>query len=244
MQSAIAGLRETRKRYAEAVAKLVQTQEQAGAQAFWLPGLPYRKIDVAQADYLDQVKKLLQKDLEQILLRKNIRVLGPFPDRDAMTFDEKKRAIYSFTPEIFIAVDTKPKISRTGDMYHEEGDITVSGWLTFTLRETITGEKLWVKRLEADPVSKPYAITTKYKEPYQVEVKTASRPYLLGIIPLHSGEDGQPGVVETDNSDQTLAAALSDFYAGLGDKLWRHIDPEEWEKYLDQAMQIRAGKRF
>lgn len=60
----------------------------------------YRRMDVAKVDYFDQVKKFLQKDLEQILLSKNIRVLGPFKGNGEMTFDEKKRAIYTFTPEI------------------------------------------------------------------------------------------------------------------------------------------------
>ena len=49
---------------------------------------------------------------------------------------------------------------------------------------------------------------------------------------------------EKDDTDQVLAAALQEFYTALGDKLWRHIDSEEWSKYLAQAEDIRKGKRY
>jgi len=193
----------------------------------------YRRMDMAKYDYFDQVKKFLQTDLEQILLAKNVRVLGLFKNRDEMTFDEKKRATYAFTPEISISVDTKFK--STGDSpYMEEGNIIVNGVITLTLRESITGEKLWVKRIEAEPIQKPYKFVAKYKEPYHIEQTLG----VMGVsISSGSGE-------ERDDTDQVLAAALLEFYTALGDKLWRHIDPEEWSKYLDQADNLRKEKRY
>lgn len=193
----------------------------------------YRRLDIAKYDYFDQVKKFLQTDLEQILLAKNVRVLGLFKTRDEMTFDEKKRATYAFTPGISISVDTKFK--STGDSpYMEEGNIIVNGVVTLTLRESITGEKLWVKRIEAEPIQKPYKFVAKYKEPYRIE-------HTLGVMGVSiSSGSGE----ERDDTDQVLAAALSEFYMALGDKLWRHIDPEEWSKYLDQAENLRKEKRY
>lgn len=193
----------------------------------------YRRMDIAKHDYFDQVKKFLQTDLEQILLAKNVRVLGVFKTRDEMTFDEKKRATYAFTPEISINVDTKSK-SSGGSPYVEEGDVIVNGVVTLTLRESITGEKLWVKRIEVSPIIKPYKFVAKYKEPYHIE-------HTLGVmcVSISSGS-GE----ERDDTDQALATALSEFYIALGDKLWRHIDPEEWGKYLDQAENLRKEKRY
>lgn len=193
----------------------------------------YRRMDAAKFDYFDQVKKSFQTDLEQILLAKNVRVLGLFKTRDEMTFDEKKRATYAFTPEISISVDTKQR-STTASPYMEDGNIIVNGVMTLTLRESITGEKLWVKRIEAEPIQKPYTFVAKYKEPYHVE-------QTLGVmgVPISAGS-----TEERDNTDQVLAAALSEFYTALGEKLWRHIDPEEWGKYLDQAQNLRREKRY
>lgn len=193
----------------------------------------YRRMDVAKYDYFDQVKKYLQTDLEQILLAKKVRVLGLFKTLDEMTFDEKKRATYAFTPDIFITVDTNTK-SASGSPYVEEGNIIVNGFITLTLRESLTGEKLWVKRIDAEPIQKPYKFVAKFKEPNHFSTTIG----VMGVaIPSGATE-------EKDDTDQILAAALSEFYTALGDKLWRHIDPEEWSKFLDQAESVRRGKRY
>lgn len=196
----------------------------------------YRRMDLAKFDYFDQVKKFLQTDLDQILLAKGIKVNGPFKTRDEMTFDDKKRAVYAFTPEISITVDTRSQTSsgQNGSPYTEEGNILVNGIITLTLRESLTGEKLWVKRIEAEPVSKPYRFVAKFKDTYVNE-------QTMGIygIPFGSGK-GE----ERDDTDQVLSQTLSAFYQALGDKLWAHIDSEEWSKYLAQAEGIRKEKRF
>ena len=223
--------------YESAMEKAMESQRQAIQQALQSGRGSsmghYRRIDVAKVDYLDQIKKYLQTDLEQMLLAKNIRVSGPFKTMDEMTFDQKNRAIYSFTPEISINVDTQFK-TTTGGGYIEEGNIIVNGVITFILRESLTGEKIWVKRLEAPSIVKPYKFLAKHKETYSVETT-------LGFagMPLTSSKNE-----EQDNTDQVLATALSEFYTALGEKLWIHIDPEEWSKYLDQAENLRKVKRY
>ncbi len=229
-------------RYETAMEEVVKTQMDAIRalnQIYAAQGSPstfsgaYRRMDVAKPEYFDQIKKFLQTDLEQILLAKNIRVLGQFKTRDEMTFDDKKRADYAFTPEISITVDTK-STSTAGPPYVETGDILVNGVITLTLRESITGEKLWVKRIDADPISKPYRLAVKYREPYRTEVT-----FGIAGVPLSSGS-----VEEKDDTDQMLAGALVEFYTGLGEKLWGHIDSEEWSKYLNQAEKLRIEKRY
>lgn len=192
-------------------------------------GQAYKKSDLAKRDYLTDLLKALHTDLDYILLQKGIRVLGTFKNLDEMTFDQKKRAVYAFTPTITISV-SEDKTPTSGMAYSENGTFTVTGYITLLLRDTMTGEKLWIKRLDADPVRKPYVFTAKFRQPYGA----ASDVDLL----LKSG------VSEQDTSDKALVAALSEFYSALGKKLWNHIDPEEWEKYLGQVADIRKGKRF
>lgn len=190
----------------------------------------YRKMDTAKTAYFEQVKKALQADLDQMLLAKNIRVTGPYKSREDMTFDEKKRAVYAFTPEIFLSVDTKIKNNSGGSGYIEEGDMVVNGIVTLYLRECITGEKIWVKRLDMDPVAKPYRMVAKFKAP---RAQVANIDMML-----------KASVKEEDNTDVVFAEALSEFYSSFSDKLWKHIDPEEWEKYLSQAENLRKEKRY
>jgi len=195
----------------------------------------YRRMDKAQIEYVDRIKEVFQADLDQILLAKNIRILGTFKTRDEMTFDEKKRAIYTFTPEVRIDIKTSHTVTSQANPYVESGEIIVSGEIILTLRESITGEKIWVKRIDAPEVKKPYEFIAKYKEPIKYEQTIG----VMGTaLPISSS------VGEKDNTDQALSAALSDFYTAMGDKLWRHIDAEEWGKYLTQAENIRKEKRY
>lgn len=219
--------------YEDAMKQVMQQAMQQGTMAVQMggnmPGFHYRKMDTAKNVYFDSIKKALKADIDQILLTKNIHVTGPFKDRDAMTFDEKKRAIYTFTPEIQINVDTKAQ-AESGAGYNEKGEIIVSGALIFMLRESITGEKVWTKRMEVDPIAKPYIFVAKFKSP-QMTVAD------INMIIVS-------GVKEADNTDEVLASALSEFYSALSDKIWKHIDPEEWEKYLTQAENLRKEKRY
>jgi len=189
----------------------------------------YKKSDIAKEKYLDVLSESLKTDIDYMLLLKNIRVLGTFTSMDEMTFDQKKRAIYAFSPKITIVVDEQ-KIEDRSRGYSERGTFTVRGYITLLLYESITGEKLWVKRIEAQPVSKTYEFVAKFKEP----IRVASDIDMLLVS----------GIEEKDTSDKALADALSEFYNLLVKKLWDHIDPEEWSKYLDQAENLRREKRY
>jgi len=189
----------------------------------------YKKSDIAKEKYLDVLSESLKTDIDYMLLQKNIRVLGTFTSMDEMTFDQKKRAIYAFSPKIAIVVDEQ-KIEDRSRGYSERGTFTVRGYITLWLYESITGEKLWVKRIEAQPVSKTYEFVAKFKEPSKV----ASDVDMLFVS----------GIEEKDTSDKALADALSEFYNLLVKKLWDHMDTEEWSKYLDQAENLRREKRY
>lgn len=189
----------------------------------------YRKMDEARQSYLETVKKSLLADLDHILLQKKIRVSGPFPTWQEMTFDDKKRAIYTFEPQISIEVTT-PHTEGSSMGYKEEGNIIVSGSITLILRESLTTEKLWVKRIDAEEVKKPYYFAAKFKDPNRT---TSDMDMIFAA-----------GVTEEDKTDEILSQALSEFYASMGDKIWKHVDPEEWEKYLKQAEDLRKEKRY
>lgn len=191
--------------------------------------LAYKKSDLGKPEYLTKLLRTLHTDLDYILLQKGIRVLGTYKSLDEMTFDQKKRAVYAFTP-IFNIVVNENNTPGPGLGYSENGNFQINGYISLLLRDTMTGEKLWVKRLDAEPVQKPYELVAKFRQP----VGTVGDMELL----LNSG------VAEKDNSDKALVEALSEFYTALGRKLWNHIDPEEWEKYLGQAADVRKGKRF
>lgn len=198
-----------------------------------------KKSDQVKKIYIDQVKKTLKEDMDYMLLQKGIRVLGPFPTHDEMTFDDKKRAIYALVPKINLAVIEQNQIQESDAVYNERGSFAVTGRITLELWESITKEKLWVKRIEAPNISKPYSIV---KDTYTENVqKRRGGKVTLGDL-LVGGMVQR--AEEKDDSDMALGYALSEFYKPLGRKLWDHIDPEEWEKYLSQASALRKEKRY
>ena len=186
----------------------------------------YRKADEAKKLYLDRLIKSLKIDMDQILLSKGIRVIGPFKSYDEMTFDNKKIAIYTLEPEVSIDIGIVGK-GKEGLGYTEEGIIKVQGNVYLILRESITSEKVWVKRFDLDPITKPYKLVAKMKQ-----TRGAADIVLTA------------GIKEEDNSDLALAETLKIFYNNMGKKIWKHIDPEEWSKYLPQAKKLRKEKRY
>jgi hypothetical protein len=205
------------------------TPETYTANPYAGASVPYKKSDIAKQKYQDAIRDSLKTDLDYILLQKGIRVLGSFRSRDEMTFDQKKRAVYAFQPTIKIFIDEQ-KTEQTGRGYTENGLFTIRGYINLLLAESITGEKIWLKRIEAQPINRPYEFAAKFKEPSRVVTEV---DYLFAS-----------GVEEKDNSDKALAEALAEFYASLGKKLSDHIDTEEWERYLKQVADLRDVKRY
>jgi len=192
------------------------------------------KGDKEKFNYLRTLVNTMQADLEYILLNKGIRVLGTFPSLDEMTFDQKKRAIYSFIPKVNIHVTSNDQVQRGQVHIEATGTYTVAGNIVMELRESMTGEKLWIKRLES-PVAatKPYRFVQKSPPP---------RGGSLGDALAYAVVAG--GIKNIDTTDVALAGAITDFYKELGKKFVDHIDSEEWAKYLEQAESLRKEKRY
>jgi len=95
--------------------------------------------------------------------KKGFKQSGPFDDLNSMTFPDKKGADLSLTPEVSIDV-TIPKVTADArqaipgvsdvkivDKY--AGPCTASGFVSFVLLEPISGQKLWVKKVDVPPTA-------------------------------------------------------------------------------------------
>jgi hypothetical protein len=90
---------------------------------------------------------------QEILNKKGIKQTGPFDDMNAMTFPDKKGADLALTPEFGIQT-SGPKESYTIDgtgtiiEFAWNGPCAASGYVSFVLLEPLSGEKLWVKKID------------------------------------------------------------------------------------------------
>ena len=168
----------------------------------------------------------MKTDLEKMLVAKGFKVTGPYENINVMTFPDKKSANLTLTPIVDVrATEQITKQTGTGSMffpYTAEGVCVVSGWVSLVMLEPLTGEKIWIKRIEVDSVQQPFV----WK--YQL---------------VQSG-----GQLVTNSIDDTrghaTAAALSKIYPQVMQKAWDYFHPDEVLQMKKQAEEARQLKRY
>lgn len=98
--------------------------------------------------------------LQELFNKKGFKQTGPFDDLAAMTFPEKKAADLTLTPQVGLAI-AGPQVATThqddmfgtrpGTIYKTSGPCVVSGFVSFVMVEPLSGEKIWVKKVDVPP---------------------------------------------------------------------------------------------
>jgi hypothetical protein len=105
----------------------------------------------------------LAAQFQEMFNRKGFKQTGPFDDLNSMTFPDKKGADLGLTPEVSIsvtvpspAVDMRQAVPGVTDavaVLKYAGPCTASGFVSFVLIEPLSGEKLWVKKVDVPPTA-------------------------------------------------------------------------------------------
>jgi hypothetical protein len=90
---------------------------------------------------------------QEILNKKGIKQTGPFDDLNAMTFPDKKGADLALTPEFGVETSGPKEIltmDGTGQLIRVawDGPCAATGYVSLVLLEPLSGEKLWVKKVD------------------------------------------------------------------------------------------------
>lgn len=170
----------------------------------------------------------LKTDLEKLLIAKGFKVTGPYDSLDVMTFPEKKGANLTLTPIVEIRADdhvTAHNPAFTGEVIvtpgTQEGVFSVGGWVAFVMVEPLSGEKMWMKRIELEPVQERYSFT---------------------YIAPRGG--GQATWFYGDTRQQAFTKALNRIYPAVMQKAWAYFDSEEVLHVKQQAEEVRQLKRY
>lgn len=198
---------------------------------------PYRKIGKG-------LSASMGVDLDKILINKGITTTGPFPSLDEMTYSDKKNGSLTLAPQVFITMDIKnvgseqdigsfQTASQTGVWRADQNFvISVTGWVTFIMQEPLSSEKMWIKKLELDPVSVNGVICTEYDAQYTAGL---FGPNLTGWNRGKTLYDGRP---------DALADAMKQIYPVVMSQFEKYIDTEELIQLKAQGDQIRSTKVF
>lgn len=168
----------------------------------------------------------LRSSFAELLSAKGFNTTGPFDSIDAMTFPEKKGSDFVLYPEIDLAVSEQvvpgslvvDGNAMRGEM-HCQTAAAGRGNVQLLVKEPLSGEKIWVKRLEVSTNGIPPSSTTGHA--------------CMGVASM--GGQG-----ETDG----LKKAHEAVYKAIMEALNKYVSGEEFQMLKKQAAELRAKKVY
>jgi len=176
-------------------------------------------------------------DLDKIIISKGMTVTGPFESLDLMTYPDKKNADLSLTPEFFINVQTR----QMGHWEDRDGwfiqawDVRIDGWVVLILREPLSSEKIWIRKIEVGEKS-------ERAEVYAERVLAGSKPGVV-VLPVPWAQY-QPGNIQYDGRVDAVANVIKKMYPEIMQTAWRYLDINEILILKEKAEEIRKLKRY
>lgn len=158
-------------------------------------------------------------DMERIMVAKGFKTTGPFESLNVMTFPQKEGASLALYPEFkFTLNEDVTRENPPVDFFSGsiEGNITLSGFISLVLIEPISGEKMWVKKIELQSLEEPFAISTR----------------------------GQRAEIYRDNRAEAISYLLGQYYPDVMKKLWDYIHSDEIAQLVKEAKTVRDKKRY
>lgn len=186
-----------------------------------LAGVPQWAKETASA-----FKSSMQTDLEKLLIAKGFTVTGPYATLEVMTYPEKKGANLTLTSIVDISSERKvtQQTEPVGVLFpgRQEGVLIMGGSVWLSMLEPLSGEKMWLKRVEIEPVQKPFVIT------YNVETRAGQQ---------HKN-------ILSDTSERAVTVVLNKIYPIVLQQAWTYFNPEEVMHIKKQADEVRERKRY
>ena len=178
-------------------------------------------------------------DLDKILIAKGMTTTGPFPSLDEITYSEKKNAELTLAPKVFISTevkygDLKPITRREGLTMERDFTMNISGWVTFIMQEPLSGEKMWIKKLELDPV------------------QVSGVEIFEGVARYRADGCGGQAITGYDatakhlyhGQTEALASALKKIYPVIMGTFQRYLESEEMVLLKEKGKEIRERKVY
>jgi hypothetical protein len=179
-------------------------------------------------------------DLDKILIAKGMTTTGPFPSLDEITYSEKKNAALTLAPRIFVTADIKydselqPTARDVGTTMERHFTMNITGWISFIMQEPLSGEKMWIKKLELEPVKvegvEIYEATAQYR------ADGCGGSALVGYSPTNK----KLYVGQTE----AMAGALKKLYPVILSQFEKYLDSEEMVQLKTKGQEIRALKVY
>ncbi len=179
--------------------------------------------------------KSMGVDLDKIIVAKGMTAVGPYQTLDDVTYPDKKNADITLAPRVFLTTETKFSDSTSRE-YQGVGHtvkpftMKISGWIAYEMREPLSGQKMWIKKLELED---------KQVSDVEIYEAVALRTDSYGQV-LQWGE----GKLRYSGREEALANALRDYYPSIMEKAWTYLNTEEILDLKEKTKEIRDRKVY
>ena len=179
-------------------------------------------------------------DLDKILIAKGMTTTGPFPSLDEITYSEKKNAALTLAPRVFIGAEIKydgelhPVARDVGTTMERNFTMNITGWISFIMQEPLSGEKMWIKKLELEPVK--VSGVEIYEAMAQYRADGCGGQALVG----YSASPKNLYMGQTE----AMANALKQLYPVVLGKFEKFLDGDEMVALKAKGQEIRALKVY
>ncbi len=200
----------------------------------------YREAESAFADSMYAkvgrgFSKSMGVDLDKVIVAKGMTAIGPYDSLDDVTYPDKKGADITLAPRVFLTTETK-----YGDQVHREyqgvGHLSrpftmkIGGWVSYEMREPLSGQKLWVKKLE-------------------LEERQVNDTEIYEAVALRRDQYGNvtqwgDGKLVYSGREEALANAMKAYYPTIMEKAWTYLNTDEIGDLKDKAKEIRERKVY
>jgi hypothetical protein len=189
--------------------------------------------------------------LDEILVAKGMTTKGPYGSLDELPYPDKRNSNLTLTETVFIQTveqtDSKGAYGYGhghggGNTYYtnsqgrnvlcdvQSGKLTAEVWLTFELREPLSAEKMWIKRLDLGTLERSYQVgVEKYL-------------YQAPNDPWH--QEWRYGEEQFNTKPDALASILNEVYPNIMKSAWLYLNTEELVKLDEKVKEIRQLKRY
>lgn len=206
------------------------------------PGSVKLTIAVVNPEYIEKLSpqystlarsfsNALGASLDEIIVAKGMTAKGPYENLEIISYPDKQATDLTLSPRVSINFMRAKEVSAQNVVYVKSkgqnilGDIVtyemdVEGWISLEMREPLSGEKMWIKKLDLG----------MFKVNYEVAYRR--------------GDGRRTNQDIFDTREDAVALSLGKMYPKILQTTWDYLNTDEMTVLNKKAEEIRKLKRY
>ena len=188
---------------------------------------------IGLSKFVKSFSGFLASSLDEIIIAKGMTAKGPYENLDMITYPDKKASDLTLTEVVFVGLRGKEWIS-TDDAFVDTEDernvlcdlftykMKTEIWIALEMREPLTAEKMWIKKINLG----------EHIVQYQIASKTE-----------RSGQGERTRILFNTRED-AVAKLLDELYLEIMKTAWDYLNTEEMLVLKRTGEEIRKAKRY